>query len=327
MITNTPKLINVVLFDLSILKTPLIIILSAIALILVACFIITLIIFKKAFGRRRVIATESNDTFSKYRELMRKGAEYFFALKPTSVTVTSNDGLKLHGYFYENPEHRGTVIFMHGYHGEPTHDFGPVLYRFKDLGFSLLLPDQRAHGKSEGKYLTFGVKESEDCLIWAKYIASRFPNSPISLHGISMGGATVGMASALDLPKEVKLIANDCGFTSPDAIISSVRKSLKLPKFPFQYFIRFWAKTLAKFSLKQKNAADCYAQTKLPCLFIHGKEDNFVPYYMGVENYEKCASENKLMIAVEDAGHGLAYITKPEKVSAQFIEFYVKYMV
>lgn len=327
MITNTPKLINVLLFDLSILKTPLIIILSAIALILIACFIITLIIFKKAFGRRTVIATESNDTFSKYRELMRKGAEYFFALNPTSVTVTSNDGLKLHGYFYENPEHRGTVIFMHGHHGDAVLTFGTITKIFKDMGLSILLPDQRAHGKSEGKYLTLGVKEGDDCVLWAEYIANKFPNSPIGLHGISMGGATVGIAGAQKLPKDVKTIANDCGFTSPDDIISSVRRSLKLPKFPFQYFIRFWARALGKFSLREKSVTECYKKIKLPCLFIHGVADDFIPYSMGVANYEACASENKLMIAVENAGHGLAYIMAPEYVTKGLTEFYKKHML
>ena len=88
---------------------------------------------------------------------------------------------------------------MHGYHGNPYTDFGPVLEKFKNLGYSLLLPYQRTHGKSEGKYLTFGVKESKDCLYWAKYIAKRFPNRSISLHGISMGGATVAMTRFTDI--------------------------------------------------------------------------------------------------------------------------------
>lgn len=303
------------------------IILGALLLLLAICFLITYVIFKKAFGRDKNIATETNPIYEQYREFMKQGAEWFLALKPEKVTITSKDGLKLSGLFYETENARGTVIFMHGYHGNPTHDFGPVLPHFKAEGYSLLLPDQRAHGESEGKYLTFGVKESEDCLLWAKYVAKRFPKRSISLHGISMGGATVAMASCLeDLPEEVKLIANDCGFTSPDEIISSVRKSMKLPKFPFQYFVRFLAKTLAKFSLKEKNSSDCYAKSKLPALFIHGEEDNFVPYYMGKENYQKSSATDKILISVKGAGHGLAYITEPERVRSELTEFYNKHM-
>lgn len=302
------------------------IVLGVFLLLMLICFLFTLLIFKKAFGRSEKTPSEGNELYKQYDGILKEGEEFFFSLNPEEVYITSNDNLKLHAYFHETENSIGTIIFMHGYHGKPVRDFGPVLSLFKELGFSLLLPHQRAHGKSEGKYLTFGVKESEDCLLWAKYIASRFPGRPISLHGISMGGATVGMASALDLPKEVQLIANDCGFTSPDAIISSVRKSMKLPAFPFQFMVRFLAKTLAKFSLKQKDASICYSQSTLPALFIHGEADDFVPFYMGKQNYEKCASQDKILISVKDAGHALAYILDKERVTKEIKGFYLYHM-
>ncbi len=327
MLINATTIINYLLFDISILKNPLIVILSVIAFIFLTCLLITLIIFKKAFGRNKKVSTETNPLYVNYRKIMRDGADYFLSLNPESVYITAKEGFKLHGYFYKNPDHRGTVIFMHGHHGDALLTFGTITKIFKDMGFSILLPDQRAHGKSEGKYLTLGVREGDDCVLWAEYIANMFPKSPIGLHGISLGGATVGIAGALKLPEEVKTIANDCGFTSPDDIISSVRRSLKLPKFPFQYFIRFWARALGKFSLKEKSVTESYKKIKLPCLFIHGVADDFIPYSMGIANYEACATENKLMIAIENAGHGLAYIMAPEYVTKGLTEFYKKHML
>jgi pimeloyl-ACP methyl ester carboxylesterase len=136
---------------------------------------------------------------------MKEGEKYFKSLNYEEIIVSSFDNLKLHAYFYENPNSKGTVIFMHGYHGSPLNDFGPVIKKFKEMGYSSLLPYQRTHGKSQGKYITFGVKESKDCLTWAKYIANRYPNRSIALHRISLGGASVGMASCFeDLPKEVR---------------------------------------------------------------------------------------------------------------------------
>lgn len=290
-------------------------------------FVFTFIVFKKAFGRSEKTASQNNPIYDKYKDLMDQGAKYFYSLNPQEVSTTSFDNLKLYGLFYENPNSRGTIIFMHGYHGNPVTDFGPVLEKFKDMGFSLLLPYQRAHGKSQGKYLTFGVKESKDCLAWAKFIAKKYPNRSIALHGISMGGATVGMASCLnDLPKEVKLIANDCGFSSPDAIISSVRRSLKLPFFPFQLFVRLFVKVFAKFSLTQNSVVQSYKKSKIPALFIHGEQDDFVPFYMGEENYQNSNAVDKLMVSVKGAGHGLAYITEPERVTEQINIFYNKHM-
>lgn len=297
------------------------------AIFILLSFVSAYILFKKAFCRSEIPASENNPVYDKYKDLMAEGANYFFSLNPQEVWVTSHDNLKLCGMFYENPNSRGTVIFMHGYHGNPFTDFGPVLKHFKDMGFSLLLPYQRAHGKSKGKYLTFGVKECKDCLAWAKYVAQKYPNRSIALHGISMGGATVGMASSLpDLPKEVKIIANDCGFTSPDAIISSVRKSMKLPFFPFQLIVRLYARVFAKFSLTENDASKCYNKSRLPALFIHGEEDDFVPYYMGAQNYEKSNASDKIMISVKGAGHGLAYIIEPERVTKELTDFYNKHM-
>ncbi len=296
-------------------------------IIFILVFTFSFIVFKKAFGRSEKIATEENPIYAKYQDLMKEGARYFKSLNPEEIIVTSHDKLKLYGYLYENPKSKGTVIFMHGYHGNPFTDFGPVIKKFVDMGYSILLPFQRTHGKSQGKYITFGVKESKDCLVWAKYIAKRFPNRSISLHGISLGGATVGMASCYDdLPKEVKIIANDCGFSSPDAIISSVRKSMKLPFFPFQPIVRLYSKIFAKFSLTKNSVTKCYEKSKIPALFIHGEEDFYVPYYMGEENYKKSNATHKLMISVKKAGHGLAYITEPERVTKELKDFYEKHM-
>jgi fermentation-respiration switch protein FrsA (DUF1100 family) len=298
-----------------------------IVILFIIILLFSFIVFKKSFGRSKRLATDNNPLYEKYQPLMKEGEKYFKSLNYEEIIVTSYDNLKLHAYFYENPNSKGTVIFMHGYHGSPLNDFGPVIKKFKEMGYSLLLPYQRTHGKSQGKYITFGVKESKDCLTWAKYIAKRYPNRSIALHGISLGGASVGMASCFeDLPKEVKLIANDCGFSSPDDIISSVRKSMKLPFFPFQPIVRLYAKIFAKFSLNKNSVTKSYEKSKIPALFIHGEEDDYVPYYMGVQNYEKSSAKEKLMISVKGAGHGLAYITEPERVTKELADFYNKYM-
>lgn len=300
---------------------------SGFALFIFISFVGAYVSFKRSFCRSEKTASENNPVYDKYKGLMTEGAKYFFSLEPQEVSVTSHDGLRLYGMLYENPISRGTVIFMHGYHGNPFTDFGPVLEHFNNMGFSFLLPYQRAHGKSEGKYLTFGVKESQDCLAWAKYVAQRYPGRSIALHGISMGGATVGMTGCYeDLPKEVKLIANDCGFTSPDAIISWVRKTMKLPYFPFQLIIRLYARVFAGFSLTESSVSECYEKSKIPALFIHGEEDDFVPYRMGVENYERSNASDKVMVSVKGAGHGLAYMIDPEKVTRELTEFYNKHM-
>jgi fermentation-respiration switch protein FrsA (DUF1100 family) len=326
MVNNSLLFLSNILLDASAFKIPLIILISIASLFLI-CFLLSALIVAKAFSRSKKVSTETLALYAKYRKTMLDGADFFLSLNPEKVTITSNDGLKLKAFYYKNPENKGTVIMMHGYHGKAINTFGTVAKIFINMGLSLLLPDQRAHGESEGKYLTLAARESEDCLLWTKYIANKFPNKPIALHGISMGGATVAIAGASNPPKEVKLIANDCGYTSADDIVTSIRKIIKLPKFPLHYFIRFWTKVIAKFSLTEKSVVESYKKITLPCLFIHGKADNFIPFSMGVTNYETCVSQHKLMIAIENAGHGLSYIEDPETVSKALIEFYTKHML
>ena len=312
---------------LQILPKVLIIIAIVIGALFLLTFIPTLFIFKKSFGRGKDPISDSNPLYADYIPLMKEGAEYFLSLKPEHLYINSFDNLKLHALFYKHPNAKGTIILMHGYHGKALYDFGPVFKLFIEKGYSILLPDQRAHGESEGKYLTFGVFESEDCLAWAKLIAQKFPNMPISLHGVSMGGATVCMTSNLDLPSEVKLIVDDCGYTSPHAIISSVRKSMKLPAFPFQLYVSFFTKTLAKFSLKQKDSAKCVSECKLPQLFIHGGKDELISIDMGKQIYNSSSAIDKRMAVEESAGHALAYMANKEKIAVDINYFYDKYVV
>ena len=290
-------------------------------------FIPTVIIFKKSFGRGKDPIIDNNPLYKDYIPQMNEGSNYFLSLNPEHLYIKSFDNLKLHAYFYEHPNAKGTIILMHGYHGKGLCDFGPVFKFFIEKGYSILLPDQRAHGESEGKYLTFGVFESEDCLAWAKLIAKKFPNRPISLHGVSMGGATVCMTSNLDLPNEVKLIVDDCGYTSPKEIISSVRKNMKLPAFPFQLYVSFLTKTLAKFSLTQKDSAKCVSECKLPQLFIHGGSDELIPIEMGKQIFASSSAIDKRIAVEESAGHALAYMKNKEKISIDIDYFYDKYVV
>lgn len=104
--------------------------------------------------------------------------------------VESADGLKLRGIVYPalQSEAAGTVIFIHGYtsHAEREWAF-PALF-YLSLGFNVVIPYQRAHGLSEGKYITFGAKEKDDMFNWIDFAAKRFENCPIAIHGLSMGG-------------------------------------------------------------------------------------------------------------------------------------------
>lgn len=241
------------------------------------------------------------------------------------VFITSFDGLRLHAKFYAAPDPKAPVqIMFHGYKSAAERDFCGGLREGIDGGFNVLLVDQRAHGESEGKYLTFGVNERFDCLSWANYAAERFGRDvKIYLYGISMGAATVLMASALPLPDSVSGIVADCGYTSPKDIIFSVLRDHHVPAAPVYAVARIGAKLFCGFDLDSASAPEALSHSRIPVLFIHGDDDRFVPCRMSRENFEASAAERKKLLIVSNAGHGLSYmLDRPAYLSAlhEFLE-------
>lgn len=260
--------------------------------------------------------TEQYNVFRAQSEKMIRDA---LSIPYEDVFITSFDGLRLHAKFYAASERKAPVqIMFHGYKSSAERDFCGGLREGIDGGFNVLLVDQRAHGESEGKYLTFGVNERFDCLSWASYAAERFGNDvKIYLYGISMGAATVLMASALPLPKSVSGIVADCGYTSPKAIICSVLRDHHVPAAPVYAVACLGARLFCGFDLDSASALDALSRSHIPVLFIHGDDDRFVPCHMSRENFEASAAEHKKLLIVHNAGHGLSYmLDRPAYLSA-----------
>ena len=236
------------------------------------------------------------------------------------VTIRSRDGLQLFGRYYHVAEGAPLQIQMHGYRGHALRDFCGGNKLAREAGLNTLVVDQRAHGKSEGHTISFGINERWDCLQWAEYAAQRWPGVPISLAGISMGAATVLMASDLPLPEEVKGIIADCGYSSPRAIIKHVCWSLPKPFRIFYPFTSLSAELFGHFDPDAGSALGAVSNTTLPILLIHGEADGFVPCEMSREIAAACASKARLE-TFPGADHGVSYLSDPERYGRIVKEF------
>ena len=245
-----------------------------------------------------------------------------------NIFLPSYDGLRLHGRLLQQPGAKGTILLFHGYRSSWVIDFSIVLPYYFSLGYNLLAVDERAHGESEGTYITFGVRERHDVATWVAYAAMHFgPAHPLILDGLSMGAATVLLASDLELPPSVRGIIADCGFSSPYEIMKSVFRAhcRWLPAGPFLALTDVFTRLFAGFSLKGASTLDAVAKTKLPILFIHGTGDTFVPCSMTQAAYDACAAPKQLVL-VPDAGHGCSYLVDRPRVQAALAAFLSKYV-
>ena len=255
------------------------------------------------------------------------GKRWLEGQKQESLEIVSFDGLKLRALFIPNPEARGTLLLFHGWRSSWKTDFTVALPFYYSLGMNLLLADQRSQNSSEGKYMTYGIREQKDVVSWADLMAEKLgKDHPLFLGGLSMGAATVLMASDLEYKGNVRGVLADCGFTSPWAIIRKVASRTKaIPLDASSALLNVFTRRFAGFDMKEKRTVDALARTKLPVLLIHGLADDFVPSEMSRENYAACNSEKELVL-VEGAGHGMSYVVEPERVKAAIGGFIQKHL-
>ncbi len=259
-------------------------------------------------------------------EFATEKALYLKDVCTEKVTIKNRDGLTLTGYWYRHENPKRIIIAMHGWRSSWVTDFSLIAEFLHEQGCSVLFPDQRAHGESQGEHIGFGVFERYDCVDWLEYVLeTEQTDIPVYLCGISMGATTVLMASELDLPPRVKGIISDCGFTSPNDIWRHVmNNNLKIKGNLALNIANFYVSRQANFDAKSISTVNCVANTKTPILFVHGTSDSFVPVDMTKENYEACASEKQLL-TVDGADHGLSFYVDPETYKKTVIEFFEKY--
>lgn len=286
-----------------------IIILIIIAILVIAFFLATgLYIFRSTVTRE---LHDIEKSYTKYVENNLFDEALYNSASKEDITLKSFDGLNLTSTLImnENPTNKFIVLV----HGVSICYVGSLKYFdiFYRNGFNVLIVNQRRHGKSEGKYSTYGFYEKYDVNMWIEYLKSRFGNDIIlGLHGESMGAGTV--METIPLNDSIKFVIEDCGYSNFHELIGFqitheyknrlVRKLLR----PSLLFANFFMKTKAKFSMKKIVPIDIVASTSLPMMFVHGKEDYFVPWYMAVDLYKAKTKGYKELYLVEGAKHAEA---------------------
>ncbi len=304
----------------------LLIVAALLMLLPISFLILTYICYRMAFAvpkKHRIEPDElpEGEQYEAMREEMLSLIHSAYDIPFEEVCIQSEDGLRLCGRWYEVRPGAPVEILFHGYRSHALRDFSGGMQLGMACGCNVLLVDQRAHGKSEGRCLTFGIKERHDCLSWVNYVQRRCgADTEIVLTGISMGAATVMMASSLALPESVVGIIADSGYTSPSAIIRKVIGDLHYPLSLTYALVRIGARLYGHFDLTETSATEAVAETDIPILMIHGEDDRFVPCEMTRENFAACRSKKRLL-TVPGAGHGISYMVDYETYRRTVGEF------
>lgn len=259
-----------------------------------------------------------------YHDIMKRWQTEVKALPYKDIYITSFDGLRLHGKFYEYDIDAPIELMFHGYRGSAERDLCGGVQRCFSLGRSVLIVDQRAGGKSDGHVISFGVNESRDCLAWVDYIINNINKAAkIILCGISMGAATVLMAAGNPLPQNVVGILADCGYTTAREMIEKTIKEMKLSPKILYPFVRLGGLIFGGFDVNKATPVEAVKSCKVPVIFFHGENDNFVPCNMSQRCFDNCNAP-KALITVPHADHGLSFVVDKQGYLNAVAEFFTK---
>lgn len=287
-------------------------------LIRVLCILLLLLFVSTIFTGYGIFsfALRRGSVFSKDKTSQPASAEKkgFLLENGELITALSEDGLKLSGCFVKTKENsHNYAILCHGYTGDSS-SMNIFAEKFHSLGFSVLAPDARAHGMSEGNVRGMGYPERRDIIVWINEILKKDKDAKILLFGTSMGGATVLFASGeKDLPSCVKAVISDCSFTDVYTQISLTAKRYAsfLPSFPYIDIASLFCRIFGGYSFKEASCIEAVKRSTVPTLFIHGSEDKVVPSYMADILYENANCPKEKLI-VEGAGHTKSVRVNPD---------------
>lgn len=256
--------------------------------------------------------------------LERAGArlrEYYEPLPKEEVQIRSHDGLRLNGVVVKaERDSVKWVILVHGYTTSLPASI-PFMEMFLEEDFNLLLIDQRRHGKSEGKYTTYGYHEKHDIAAWIRYITNAYgDHCIIGLHGVSFGGGTV--LEYLSLPDPaVQFVIADCPYSDLTRLMHHQMQRLnRIPAALFLPLVNAKLQRKAGFALEQVSPVRTVAKSSIPIMFIHGTKDHYIPPYMSEELFAAKSGPKRLLL-IEGAVHGFAIDADPGLYKTSVKEF------
>lgn len=241
--------------------------------------------------------------------------------KDVYITTSNNGNLKLHAYEIKNNSDIWSIV-IHGYYGN-AQDMIYYAKQYYDKGYNVLAVDLRGHGQSQGDYIGMGWHDRLDIIDWGNYIINQNENCKIILHGVSMGAATVMMTTGEELPKNVKVAIEDCGYTSIwDEFEMQLKLLYNLPTFPALNSASAVCKIRAGYMFEEGSCVEQVKKSKTPTLFIHGEQDTFVPFEMLDVVYEAANCEKQKLV-IKGAAHAQAAGVNPS-LYWQTIEEFIK---
>ena len=316
---------------LAVIKTILIVIVCvALFLFLFGIFFLLISVLHDTYGRKEETFRNKLTKAKKYLgklqwfdDLRREGTVF-------EEYITNRENLRLHAYFIPKENAVGTVMLVHGYSGCALQTIPQARVYREEFNYNVVMLNLAHHAQSEGRVTQMGWKDRLDVIQWIDVVNERFRGAdglplPVILHGISMGGSTVMMASGEKMPANVKGLINENGFQSAESeFIYEINTKLHLPGFPFFQAADFVAKLFLGWAFSEADAIKMIKKSTLPVMIIHGNCDERVPVSNGKNLFEAKEKGYKEIWIVPGGDHITTIKQYPDEYIKKVADFLQK---
>jgi alpha-beta hydrolase superfamily lysophospholipase len=229
-----------------------------------------------------------------------------------AVEFTNSAGQRLAGWFMAPEGGRTVAILCHGF-GTNRREGVDLVPWLAERGYGALLFDFQAHGESDGRYTTVGLREVDDLLSAVRFVQRRLGDgAPIAVIGFSMGGSVAIMAAAHCA--SIGAVVADSPFATLHRVLArSFRAFFHLPPHLFALPTIWFAERLTGGRVGGVQPINSVAAiAPRPLLIIHGTADRLVDPEDSALLYA-AAGEPKSLWRVEGAGHVQTRVIYPEE--------------
>lgn len=259
-------------------------------------------------------------------QLLAETQEWMETVQRRKIQARTSDGYLLAAEEFPAGESKKWALLLHGYTGwkEEMYQFA---YWYYSQGYSVLVPDLRCQGESEGDFIGMGWTDHYDCELWINHILDETPEAQIVLHGQSMGAATaLIMAGSPEVSEHIAAVVSDSAYTEAYEMFGDkITEWFHLPAAPFVDSACLMLRIRGGYNLRDASPLQAVAQSSVPTLFIHGDEDQMIDVGMSYELFEAAACEKELFI-VEGAGHAQAQDKDPDDYYGRIHAFLQRYL-
>ncbi|MBQ9414482.1 MAG: hypothetical protein IJU16_05080, partial [Clostridia bacterium] len=216
-----------------------------------------------------------------------------YKAKARPVEIVS-DGFHLVGEYFDFGGKKAVIIvpgrtesYLYSYYfAEP----------YRAAGYNVLVIDNRAHGLSDGKYVSLGFREYRDLLGWAALLHDELGNEAVLFHGICIGSsASLFALTAPDAPDYLAgLVAEGMYVTFYESFKNHMIEQ-KRPLFPYALEVMGYLRVIAGAKPVTDGPIKRIGQLKKPILFLHSREDQYSTPEKAEELYAACTAPKTLM--------------------------------